>query len=841
MPQRAPTRAQSPPSDLISDFSQGYNGYTNPFLLKPSAWAPGTQNVFNGQFMQPQRARFATVKSFSPATGLPFSSLKYFATPTTSAYLLADIGSASAKMFAYDTNAAYAQTQRLNPYFDPTGAGIPALAGPWSREAITNIIYEMNGQIKQSGRGLNAATVEGWGLDSPDASPQVVISAGSSQTITNIQRSNGVVTVNLGGALTVPGGNGIGFINVIITAGDTSFAGTFIVVTGSGTATLTWSQPGQNTVLLTPTGTVDVNITKSIGRSYSYAWENANKNHIGAPSPATQFIKYTAQNGQIQLIEPGTVTFTNASTIVTGTGTFFTSAWVGRSMWAPGVGVLPRIVSVQSPTQMTLAAIPAFGNTNVQFQIYDPQATHVRLYETGDGQATYFRVQRNVFVPGGNTIGAAGLLFFDNGNSEPPNFPFTTETSQLNNVPPPIGTFVNEYQSRLLVYGVPGAPQTFFYSNQESTNVGLAQESFAPLNQVTLPIPNGKINGQLEFPGSLIIWSDKQDMFRLTGLLSDNVISSTAAQQGASVARLPYNLGCASPYACDITPLGGIWLTPNAEVWLYTDRYAPRNIGRPVQDLLSNIPTASLSLARARYYHTDNRNWFVLAVPALSNFNTTLLILDLDVLASNGSPSYFTFDMATNQPAWYVYQVRSDFVETVIESGGLVRMLVSSIDTITDVDFQGVGVGSEISVSATLITHPWGNDSAQMIKRPTFTRFRTNFDSNQIGPQGWTFQVWGIDDDFYDLDSPLILNLYPGPVNPNLPANATLNDTSSLGGNPDLNSGAPFRHSPELFRIGGVNFVAGRRLKFVINYPTTTGQNFQFRQIQLGYGANPPN
>src|SRR5215467_8476445 len=50
-------------------------------------------------------------------------------------------------------------------------------------------------------------------------------SSGAPQTITNIQRSNGTVSANLGGNLTVPGGNTMGFIKVTISTGDTSFAG----------------------------------------------------------------------------------------------------------------------------------------------------------------------------------------------------------------------------------------------------------------------------------------------------------------------------------------------------------------------------------------------------------------------------------------------------------------------------------------------------------------------------------------------------------------------------------------------------------------------------------------
>jgi hypothetical protein len=696
---------------------------------------------------------------------------------------------------------------------------------------MQNILYEMNGQVKFSGRGANAATIEFMGLDAPDATPQVTISAGSSQTITNIQRTNGVVTVTLGGALTVPGGNGIGMVNVIITTGDTSFAGSFVVLTGSATATLTWNQLGQNTALLTPTGTVDVSITKSIGRSYAFAWENANKPHIGAPSPSSQFIKYNVQNGLVACVQQGTVAWANLSSTITGTGTAFTSAWIGRSVWVNNNAPvnLGRVLSVQDATHMTTDGPQTTTFSGIQFQIYDPQATHIRLYATADGGATYFRTQRNVWNKANGSLIGSGLSFFDNANAEPPSFPYTSELSQLNNVPPPIGSFLSEYQGRLVVFGVAGAGQSFFYSNQELTMLGMPQESFAPLNQYTLPIQNAKLNGWIELPGSAVMWSDRQDMFRLTGLLTDNT-AATAPQLGAQITRLPYNLGCVNPFAVELTPLGAVWMTPQAEVWLYTDRYAPRNIGRPVQDVLNSISQAQLQNVRFKYYHNNTRNWLLVACAAnAATANNTLLILDLDLLASNGSPSFFVFDMATNQPTWYKYAINCSSLEVMYEPNNLVRLMVGSTDLVQDADYSS-GFGTEIAVAgANVKLHAWGNDSAAMIKRPTFLRFHTNRDPSVLATDGWSFQALGIDDDFYTFASPLSLTLTPG-----------VNDTAKLGGNPALAFNSPFRTSAELFRVGGVNFVMGRRIQFQVNFPSTVGVNFQFRQIQIGFAPSPP-
>jgi hypothetical protein len=851
MAQRPPKQAAAP-AEILAQLSGGYNGFVDPTLTTPKAWFQAV-NVFASEDGFIHRCRFANIINntgygLSPyglgpygggATNQPYTTLKYFALPGLSAYLLGDIAN---KMYSFDTGLAYAKTQRINPYVDPAGTGNATLVGPWSRATLQNIVYEMNGLVKQSGRNANAATIEGFGIDAPDASPQVTILAAGSTNIdtvvnSGVVRLNGIVTVKLTGAISVVVGQLINISGVT----DTSFNGTFTVNTIISGSSFTYLQFGQN--VTSGLGTANGSITKAVGRSYSWAWENANKPHVSAPSPSTQFIQYTNQSGIINLIEPGTVT-TNGTTTVTGVGTFFTSAWIGRSLWIVTLGSVGRIVAVPSTTQLTLATAATAAATQ-QFQIFDPQSTHVRLYQTADSGATYFRVQRNLFVSSATTLVLAGLQFGDFGNSEPPNFPFTTETSQLNNIPPPIGSFIYEYQGRLLVFGVAGANQSFFYSNSETTNIGMPQESFAPLNQVTLPIQNASLKGMLEFPGQLILWSDKQDMFRMTGLLTDNSVlnvaaTQTGAQQGASISSLPYNLGIANPYAQDITPLGGIWLTPNAEVWLFTGTYAPKNIGRPVQDILNSIPKANLSLARAKHFHTNNRNWWALAIPQGSGFNNTVLILDLDLLASNGTPSYFTFDMAENQPTWYVFNPgpvsggiinpRCDSIEAVYEAGGAVRLLTGGVDLIQDVDYQSFLFGAEIQVpSANVGLHAWGNDSAFDIKRPGFFRFNTNQDPATLGPDGWTFQVQGIDDDFYTFQSPLLLNLVPG-----------INDVATLCGNPSLTAGQSFRYSPALFKVGAVNFVMGRRLRFVVNFPPLIGNNYALSNIQIGFGASPP-
>ena len=63
------------------------------------------------------------------------------------------------------------------------------------------------------------------------------------QSISSISRASGTVTATLAMPLTIPGGNGSGMVTISGVT-DASFDGTFVVLTGSGTATLTWAQAG---------------------------------------------------------------------------------------------------------------------------------------------------------------------------------------------------------------------------------------------------------------------------------------------------------------------------------------------------------------------------------------------------------------------------------------------------------------------------------------------------------------------------------------------------------------------------------------------------------------------
>ena len=63
------------------------------------------------------------------------------------------------------------------------------------------------------------------------------------QSISSISRTSDTVTATFATPVIIPGGNGSGIIT-ISGVSDSSFNGTFVVLSGSGSTTLTWSQPG---------------------------------------------------------------------------------------------------------------------------------------------------------------------------------------------------------------------------------------------------------------------------------------------------------------------------------------------------------------------------------------------------------------------------------------------------------------------------------------------------------------------------------------------------------------------------------------------------------------------
>jgi len=811
----------------LQAFTGGFNDYTNPELMSPQFWA-GASNVYSGQHQNVRRARWAPIANASSLGAWANGSL------ITDIFSFVPIGAAFPYLILVNKNTAvlsFPFPYKIIGYGSVAAVTLNTLVlftaasqlGPWMRfSPLPSYILQTNGLARiKFFYASNVFTLEYWGLDTPDASPAITPSAGASSTMAagTATRTSNIATVFSLGVL--PGlfapGN---YANVALT-GDTSFntqpgASALITASVPGTS-FSYVNIGPNVAGASSGGTSTVQITKTVGRSYEYAWENANTGHVSAPSPASQYVPYNNQIGTINCIEPGTVSVAGFSTTVVGTNTFFTSAWIGRKIWIDtGIGVSRFVTAVADATHLSIETSLGGGAvTNANFQIFDAQATHIRLYATGDGGTVYLRIARNAFDPT-QALATSGLQFIDTANSEPPNAPFTNEIDQKQNVPPPIGAFLQDYQGRVLVYGVPGALQSFFYSNIESTVVGQPTESFALLNEITLPVGESQLNGMANLPTGLIIWSSKQDMFKLTGTLSDNTVAN-AQQLGASIQRLPYKIGCASPYATAVTSLGVFWLSSDREVWLFTDHYAPKNVGKPIQNLLNRAQR--IQFAKMKNYKSGDRNWLALALSLDQSVqNNTLLLLDLDLLASNGQPSYFTFDMATNQPTWYVYNRNCESIEAAFDSVSKNHLLVGEADLITDVDWTDgyYTVTSELSIpNSSLTLHAVGNQDPELIKTGRWMRVTTNQQPKYLSTQGWNWNILAYDDDKYILGiNPQTVKLVPGVDSP-----------SQVFG---------LEYSPAVFRFGGVRSVKGRRFQVQCNFPSGPGF-YELRGYQVSY------
>jgi hypothetical protein len=354
--------------------------------------------------------------------------------------------------------------------------------------------------------------------------------------------------------------------------------------------------------------------------------------------------------------------------------------------------------------------------------------------------------------------------------------------------------------------------------------VGQASESFSPLNTVTLPLGDGEIFGSSNLPTGFILWSNKQDMFKLTGLLSDNTIG-TATQLGATIQRLPYLIGCASPYATAVTSLGSIWLSSDREVWLFTDHYAPKNVGKPVQNILNSINGARLAFAKMCYYKRGDRSWLTLAIATgTSTYNNVLLTLDLDLLASNGQPSYFTFDMATNAPTWYVTNINCEGICTSYDQNSINHLFVGDVDLITDADWQPgyYTIGAEQNVpSSGLTLHAFGNEAPHIVKDFEWMRAMTNQLPINFASQGWQFAVNAYDDDKFVIGVNAKTTLcIPGVDNP----------TNQLF----------LEYSPAKFKFGGVKPAKGRRFQIATTFPSGPGlyelHGFQIKYMNVSEG-----
>jgi hypothetical protein len=798
----------------LQSLTGGVNTYTDPTLLSPQMWA-AANNVYSGLFGTVRRARWAPVISSATMGYIPttvrMTSIYGAYLPLENPWWFFDTNGQIWFWDAVAHTAIQASLQATTLFYLPAWN----LTGPFMRLGLGGMIFQTNGLARSKiFNNAGVPTLELDGLDAPDSAPQVGPGSGKTSTISSIARTSNIVTVTLtgpnlgyfvGAYITVSGVTDVSYNS----AAGTSFLLTAVPFAGN---TLTYNQIGADST--SSAGTVTLGITKNVGRSYQYAWENVNTGHVSAPSPATQYIPYSSQIGIVTALQPGTIT-TNGTTSVLGTNTFFSPAWVGRKISSICFPADLYVTAVADATHLTVS--PGTINSFVgEFLIYDQQATHIRYYATADGGAVYFRIVRNALSSPSVIQSGTSWEYEDTDDAEPPNGSFTSEITQNQNVPIPIAQFQDQYQGRRIIYGVPAAPQSFFYTNIEATTIGQPPESCAPLNEITLPIGDGSLYGSANLPTGMVFWSNRHDMFKLTGLLTDNLVANPQ-QLASSIQRLPYTIGCASPYATCVTSLGVFWLSSDKEVWIFTGNYAPKNVGIPIQNLLNQA--TRIQFAKMKIYKSGGRNWLALAITiGPGSFNNQLCLLDLDLLASNGQPSFFTFDMATNAPSWYLYTTNCEAIEAAFDGNSINHLVTGDVDVITDLDWQPnyYTVSAEQNVPGSALTlHAVGNEDPETIKSGAWMRVLTNQAPQNFSAQGWSWSVLSYDDDKFVMG-----------VN----ANTTL----CVPGVSNPTGVFALERSPSLFKWGGVNVVRGRRFQVGTVFPSTPGL-FELKGFEFSY------
>ena len=218
------------------------------------------------------------------------------------------------------------------------------------------------------------------------------------------------------------------------------------------------------------------------------------------------------------------------------------------------------------------------------------------------------------------------------------------------------------------------------------------------------------------------------------------------------------------------------------------------------------------------FYKRGDRSWLSLAVALdSSTFNNKLLLLDLDLLASNGQPSYFTFDMATNAPTWYQYDINCEAITATYDNNSINHLLVGDVDLITDVDWQPgyFTISAEQNVPGNNKLHAFGNEDPHMIKTVEWMRVLTNQIPKNLAAQGWSFSVDAFDDDAFVIGvNALTTSIIPGV---------------------DSNSNPLFlEYSPAKFRFGGVRPVKGRRFQIGCTFPSGPGF-YELRGYEVSY------
>ncbi|HUJ41302.1 MAG TPA: FG-GAP-like repeat-containing protein [Candidatus Acidoferrales bacterium] len=242
-----------------------------------------------------------------------------------------------------------------------------------------------------SGSGTRTLT---WAEASqPDASSTGgAVDAGAVQSITAISRvsATGTVTATLTAPLSVPGGNGVGRVNV---AGvpDSSFDGTFVVTAGSGSTVLTWMQSGADAASAggsagtgSPVGTLDLAVADSVSNTATLLFRYDNGNFCSQTDVPTGTFPVAVTTGDFNADGLADFAVANENS---GNVTVFLNSGTAPDTSNPGAALFTTSTSIPVGNQPDALVAGDFNSDTFQDLVVanSGDGTLTALFGAGDG------------------------------------------------------------------------------------------------------------------------------------------------------------------------------------------------------------------------------------------------------------------------------------------------------------------------------------------------------------------------------------------------------------------------------------------------------------------------
>jgi hypothetical protein len=185
-----------------------------------------------------------------------------------------------------------------------------------------------------------------------------------------------------------------------------------------------------------------------------------------------------------------------------------------------------------------------------------------------------------------------------------------TRQAPWDNHPAPLGSIVEEYQSRIAVAGIPGKPDLVQLSGFDEIDLGVPQETFPVSMSFTVPGGSQAVIGAKTFQNALWIGT-KSWWFAITG---NN--ATTLRKQDEIIAP-----GLAGRRAVTATPNHLLWLSPDKRLWAWDGANRPIEVSaalaQPLEGSWSmdDLSSANIGLVELQYIARGSLRFLLVACP----------------------------------------------------------------------------------------------------------------------------------------------------------------------------------------------------------------------------------